>query len=85
MRNWSTRRQLVGTVISDKMNKTVVVLVEKLTKHSMYKKYVRRRSKFVAHDSNNRCNEGDRVLIIESRPLSKTKKWRVSKVVEKTI
>jgi small subunit ribosomal protein S17 len=74
---------MVGTVVSDKMDKTVVVLVERLVKHGMYKKYVRRRSKFAAHDANNACRVGDKVLITQSKPLSKTKRWRVSKVVEK--
>ena len=79
------RRQLVGTVISDKMDKTVIVLVERLVKHRLYQKYVRRRSKFAAHDERNASRVGDKVLIIQSRPLSKTKKWRVSKIVEKAV
>ena len=79
------RRQVVGTVVSDKMDKTVIVLVERLVKHRLYKKYVRRRSKFAAHDENNASKVGDRVLIIQSRPLSKTKRWRVSKIVEKAV
>ena len=76
---------MVGTVISNKSNKTVVVLVERLVKHRMYHKYVRRRSKFAAHDKNNACQIGDKVLITESRPLSKTKRWRVSEIVEKAV
>lgn len=79
------RRQMVGTVVSDKMDKTVVVLVERLVKHRLYQKYVRRRSKFAAHDEQNASNIGDRVLIVQTRPLSKTKKWRVRKIVEKAV
>lgn len=76
---------MLGTVVSNKMDKTVTVLVERLVKHSLYKKYVRRRAKFAAHDGQNACNIGDKVLITESRPLSRTKKWRVSEIVEKAI
>lgn len=76
---------MVGTVISDKMDKTVVVQVERLVKHRVYKKYVRRRSKFAAHDGNNTSQIGDKVIITETRPLSRTKRWRVSKVVEKAV
>ena len=79
------RRQVVGTVVSDKMDKTVIVIVERLVKHRLYKKYIRRRSKFAAHDENNASKIGDKVLIIQSRPLSKTKRWRVSKIVEKAV
>ncbi|MEE8552303.1 MAG: 30S ribosomal protein S17 [Desulfobacterales bacterium] len=79
------RRQVVGTVVSDKMDKTVIVIVERLVKHRLYKKYIRRRSKFAAHDENNTSKVGDKVLIIQSRPLSKTKRWRVSKIVEKAV
>jgi len=76
---------VLGTVVSDKMDKTVTVMVERLVKHQLYKKYVRRRAKFAAHDEQNACRIGDKVLITESRPLSRTKKWRVSKIVEKAI
>ena len=64
---------MVGTVVSDKMDKTVIVLVERLVQHKLYKKYIRRRSKFAAHDENNVSHIGDKVLITQSRPLSKTK------------
>ncbi|MBW1981120.1 MAG: 30S ribosomal protein S17 [Deltaproteobacteria bacterium] len=74
-----------GIVVSDKMDKTVVVRVDRLVKHPMYKKYVRRRSQFMAHDEQNACQIGDRVLIRETRPLSKTKRWRVSKIIEKAV
>ena len=79
------KRQLVGTVVSDKMDKTVTVLVERLVKHQLYHKYIRRRAKFTAHDSLNTCRIGDKVMITESRPLSKTKRWRVAKIVEKAV
>ncbi|OEU66551.1 MAG: 30S ribosomal protein S17 [Desulfobacterales bacterium PC51MH44] len=79
------RRQVVGTVVSDKMDKTVIVLVERLVKHRLYKKYVRKRTKFAVHDENNASKVGDKVLIVQSRPLSKTKRWRVSKIVEKAV
>lgn len=85
MKKRGIKKQMVGTVISDKMDKTVVVLVERLVKNRFYKKYVRKRSKFAAHDQNNNCQMGDKVLITESRPLSRTKRWRVSKVVEKAV
>lgn len=78
------KRQQLGTVVSDKMDKTVVVLVERVIKHKLYKKYVKMHKKYKAHDQENACKIGDRVLITESRPLSKTKHWRVSKIVEKT-
>ncbi|MCB2226953.1 MAG: 30S ribosomal protein S17 [Desulfarculaceae bacterium] len=76
-------KALAGLVVSDKMDKTVVVLVERLVKHPVYKKYVRRRAKFMAHDETNDCRVGDTVLIRQSRPLSRHKRWRVSKVLER--
>lgn len=76
-------KALTGVVVSDKMEKTVVVRVERLVKHPVYKKFVRRRSKFMAHDENNDCRVGDTVLIRQSRPLSRHKRWRVSKVLER--
>ncbi len=79
------KKQVVGTVISDKMDKTVVVQVERMVKYPLYHKYIRRRSKFSAHDENNACQVGDKVLIIESRPISRTKKWRVSKILKKVV
>jgi len=74
---------LTGVVVSDKMDKTVVVLVERLVQHAVYKKFVRRRKKFSAHDEANECRIGDKVLIRQSRPLSRRKRWRVSKIVER--
>jgi small subunit ribosomal protein S17 len=79
------KRQMVGTVVSDKMDKTVIVLVERLVKHRLYNKYIRRRAKFAAHDENNASHIGDKVLIIQSSPISKTKKWRVRDIVEKAV
>ncbi|MDP2248458.1 MAG: 30S ribosomal protein S17 [Nitrosomonadales bacterium] len=76
-------RTLSGRVVSDKMDKTVTVLVERKVKHPLIGKVVRRSNKVHAHDENNECKEGDLVVIEESRPLSKTKTWKVSKVVEK--
>ncbi|WP_334108727.1 30S ribosomal protein S17 [Methylobacillus sp.] len=76
-------RTLSGRVVSDKMDKTVTVLVERKVKHPLIGKVVRRSKKFHAHDESNECKEGDLVVIEESRPLSKTKTWRVSKIVEK--
>lgn len=79
------KRQMVGTVVSDKADKTITVLVERLVRHRVYQKYVRRRAKFAAHDKDNTCKIGDTVLITESRPLSKTKHWRVSKILAKAV
>jgi len=76
---------LIGTVVSDKMDKTVVVQSERLVKHRLYEKYIRRRAKFSAHDAENSCRIGDKVLITESRPLSKTKRWQVSQILEKAV
>ncbi|MCP3982609.1 MAG: 30S ribosomal protein S17 [bacterium] len=71
----------VGVVTSSKMNKSVVVRVERTVKHLLYKRYVRRSSTFMAHDESNQCHVGDTVEIIESRPLSKSKRWRVARIV----
>ncbi len=79
------RKTLVGTVVSDKMDKTVVVKVERLTVHPKFKKYVRRRKKYKAHDENRQCRVGDRVMIIETRPLSRDKRWRVFRMIEKAL
>ena len=79
------KRQFVGTVVSDRMDKTVIVRVERLVKHSLYKKYIKRHNKFAAHDEKNDCHTGDKVLITESRPLSKMKQWRVSDVIERAV
>mgnify|MGYP001819349252 FL=1 len=79
------KRQLVGTVVSDKMDKTVTVMVERLVKHRLYKKYIKRQNKFSVHDESNACQVGDKVLITESRPLSRMKRWRVSEIVKKAV
>lgn len=77
-------RTLTGRVVSDKMDKTITVLVERKVKHPMLGKVVRRTKKYHAHDENNECHEGDIVMIEECRPLSKTKAWRVARLVEKS-
>ncbi|MCU0898350.1 MAG: 30S ribosomal protein S17 [Burkholderiales bacterium] len=77
------KRTLTGRVVSDKMNKTVTVLVERRVTHPLYGKIVMRSQKYKAHDEANECKEGDLVLIEETRPISKTKAWRVAKLVEK--
>ena len=79
----STRKTRVGKVMSNKMDKTVVVMVERLIQDTKYRKYVRRRNTFKAHDAQNACSVGDRVLIEESRPISKDKRWLVVKILEK--
>ncbi len=76
------RRTLIGMVVSDKLDKTVVVRVERLVKDARYKKYVRRYSKFMAHDEENSCAVGDRVRIIEHRPISKRKRWKVQATLD---
>ena len=77
------RKERQGVVVSNKLDKTVVVAVERKEKHPLYGKFVKKTTKFVAHDEKNECGEGDTVLIMETRPLSKTKNWRVEKIVEK--
>lgn len=83
MKNRGQRRTLVGQVVSDKMDKTVVVRVERLVQDAQYQKYVRRYSRFMAHDEENNCGVGDRVRIIEHRPLSKRKRWKVQETLTK--
>ena len=77
------RKTRVGTVVSDKMDKTIVVAVRDSVQHPLYKKILKRTVKFKAHDENNECGVGDRVMIMETRPLSKDKCWRMVKIVEK--
>ena len=77
------RRTLTGRVVSDKMDKTVSVAIERLIKHPMYGKYIRRTSKVLAHDERNECKAGDRVTISECRPKSKNKAWQVVDVIER--
>ena len=82
-RETSRKRKLVGVVTSDKMNKTRVVMVERRVSHGKYGKYLTKRTKFKAHDEKNEYKVGDRVLIVESRPLSRDKRWRVEKLIER--
>ncbi len=83
MESRGARKRKVGTVISDKMDKTVVVRVERLVPHDVYGKYVRRRINFKAHDEKNEFRLGDRVEIVETRPISKDKRWRVARLIER--
>ena len=83
MEERNLRKTRVGVVSSDKMDKTVVVTVKDKIKHPLYKKIVNRTIKFKAHDEKNECGEGDKVLIMETRPLSKDKRWRVVEIIEK--
>ncbi len=77
------RKSKVGTVVSDRMEKTVVVRVERIVPHPVYKKYVKKRTTYKAHDEKNEYQVGDRVEIVETRPLSKDKCWRVSRLIER--
>ena len=79
------RKIMIGTVVSDKMDKTVVVAVETNVKHKIYSKIQKRTYKLKAHDENNECQVGDKVKVMETRPLSKDKRWRVVEIVEKAI
>ena len=83
MEERSMRKTRVGIVASDKMDKTIVVAVRDNVKHPLYKKIIKRTVRFKAHDENNECGIGDRVEIMETRPLSKDKRWRVSEIIEK--
>ena len=78
------KKTMVGVVVSNKMDKTVVVRVDRLVKHDEYHKYVRRYATFKAHDEGNACGVGDKVVIVESRPLSKDKRWRIRQILEKS-
>jgi small subunit ribosomal protein S17 len=79
------RKVVVGTVVSDKMEKTITVSMKRLVKHPRYKKYIRQNTKFKAHDENNEAKIGDIVEIMETRPLSKTKNWRLVRIVTKGV
>lgn len=76
-------RTLVGRVVSDRMDKSISVVVERLVEHPLYRKYVRKSSKLMAHDETNECNEGDKVTIEECRPISKSKSWRLQRVIKR--
>ena len=78
------RKTQTGVVVSDKMDKTVVVKVDRLVKHPVYNKYIKRTAKYKAHDEANSCQIGDRVVIVETRPLSKDKRWKIRQIVEKS-
>jgi small subunit ribosomal protein S17 len=78
-------RKLEGVVVSNKSDKTIIVRVETLVKHPLFEKYVRRHKKFSAHDPNNECAIGDKVQIIEFRPLSRTKRWHLVSIMEKAV
>ncbi len=84
-RDRNLRKVMIGTVVSNKMDKTIVVAVETNVKHKIYKKIVKRTYKLKAHDENNECNIGDIVKVMETRPLSKDKRWRLVEVMEKAI
>ena len=81
--SYERRKVRVGRVVSDKMDKTIVVSVEWSQPHRVYKKNVKRWNKFMVHDQENSCNLGDTVRIVETRPLSKTKRWKVSEIIQK--
>jgi small subunit ribosomal protein S17 len=83
MRERGNKRIIKGVVVSSKMDKTIVVRAERLVKHSVFHKYRRRYMKYKAHDEGNACNIGDKVLIVESRPLSKEKRWRMRTIIER--
>jgi small subunit ribosomal protein S17 len=85
MKERGTRKKLVGIICSDNMDKTVVVMVERLVKHLRYEKYMKRRAKYKAHDEKNECHVGDRVSIIETRPLSRGKRWRVKEIIKRAM
>lgn len=78
-----TARTLVGQVVSNKMDKTISVVIERRVEHPLYRKYVRKSTKLLAHDENNECGEGDTVAIEECRPISKNKSWRLQRVIER--
>ncbi len=77
------RKERTGLVMSDKMDKSIIVMIERKVKHPMYGKFVKKTSKFIAHDEKNECNAGDTVRIMETRPLSKNKCWRLVEIIER--
>jgi small subunit ribosomal protein S17 len=85
MEERNLRKVMIGTVTSNKMDKTVVVSVEKSVRHKVYNKIVKRTYKLKAHDEENQCNIGDKVKVMETRPLSKDKRWRVVEIIEKAV
>ena len=85
MANNANKKQLIGLVASDKMQKTIVVEVTRRMRHPVYSKYIKRRKRYHAHDEENSCRAGDRVLIEECRPLSARKRWRVKQILERAV
>jgi small subunit ribosomal protein S17 len=83
MKGRGIRKAMVGMVVSDRMEKTRVVVVQRLVKHPLYQKYVRKRARYKVHDEANSCRAGDRVLIVETRPISRDKRWRVKEILER--
>lgn len=83
MKRRGMSKREIGIVVSDKMDKTVTVRVKRLTQHPKYKKYIKRYTTYKAHDEENACDVGDKVLIVETRPLSKTKRWNVKEIIAK--
>lgn len=83
MEKRNLRKERVGVVVSNKMEKSIIVAETKKARHPMYGKFVLRTKKYVAHDENNECNEGDTVKIMETRPLSKSKRWRLVEIIER--
>ena len=81
--NRNLRKERVGIVTSNKMDKSIVVSIERRVKHELYGKFLNKTSRFVAHDEKNECNEGDTVKIMESRPISKNKNWRLVEIIER--
>ncbi|HKL82570.1 MAG TPA: 30S ribosomal protein S17 [Desulfobacter sp.] len=79
------KKELIGLIVSDKMDKSVVVRVERIVQHKVYKKYIKRYKKYHAHDEQNECRIGDEVKIIETRPLSKLKRFRITEIVKKAV
>ena len=77
------RKERIGVVTSNKMEKSIVVAIERKVKHELYGKFLKKTSKFIAHDEENTCNEGDTVKIMETRPLSKNKNWRLIEIIER--
>ncbi len=83
MKERGIRKTMVGIVVSDRMDKTIVVVVERLVKHPLYQKFIRKRARYKAHDEKNECKTGDEVRIIETRPVSKDKRWLVLDILNK--
>lgn len=81
----ANKKKLVGVVVSAGMDKSAVVETERLVRHKLYGKFLRRRAKYMAHDPENSCNVGDRVMIEECRPMSKMKRWRIKEIIEKSV